>query len=57
MRLGGMGPVVYMTVTKLLVGMLGVILAFAPAAFYPWYAHRPDYWGSHRESTRTSRAC
>jgi putative membrane protein len=45
MRVGGMGPVVYMTVTKLLVGMLGVVLAFAPAGFYAWYDHRPHYWG------------
>jgi len=44
-RLTGMAPVVYMVVTKLLVGMLGVILAFAPHCFYPWYQHHPDYWG------------
>ncbi|MGA2010767.1 MAG: cytochrome c oxidase assembly protein [Solirubrobacteraceae bacterium] len=45
MRLDGMGPVAYMTVTKLLVGGLGVVLAFAPASFYPFYAHHPHYWG------------
>jgi cytochrome c oxidase assembly factor CtaG len=45
MRLGGMGPVLYMVVTKLLVGFLGVILAFAPHSIYPWYEHHPDYWG------------
>jgi cytochrome c oxidase assembly factor CtaG len=45
MRLSGMGPVVYMTGTKLMVGILGVVLAFAPASFYPWYEHHPTYWG------------
>ncbi len=45
MRLGGMGPVLYMVATKLLVGMLGIGLAFAPTAIYPFYAHHPHYWG------------
>jgi putative membrane protein len=45
MRLGGMGPVMYMVSTKLLVGILGLVLAFAPHAFYPFYEHRPHYWG------------
>jgi putative membrane protein len=45
MRLGGMGPVMYMTSTKLLVGLLGLTLAFAPTALYPFYAHQPHYWG------------
>ena len=45
MRLGGMGPIAYMTSTKLLVGLLGVILAFAPSSFYPFYEHHPHYWG------------
>jgi cytochrome c oxidase assembly factor CtaG len=44
-RLGGMGPVAYMVSTKLLVGLLGIVLAFAPASFYPFYAHHPRYWG------------
>lgn len=44
-RLGGMGPVAYMVSTKLLVGMLGIVLAFAPASFYPFYEHHPHYWG------------
>ena len=34
-----------MVVTKLLVGMLGIGLAFAPASFYPFYQHHPHYWG------------
>jgi putative membrane protein len=45
MRLGGMGPVVYMVSTKLLVGLLGLALAFAPSAIYPFYEHHPHYWG------------
>jgi cytochrome c oxidase assembly factor CtaG len=45
LRLGGMGPVLYMVSTKLLVGLLGIVLAFAPSAIYPFYAHHPHYWG------------
>jgi putative membrane protein len=45
MRLGGMGPIGYMVSTKLLVGLLGVALAFAPASIYPFYNHHPQYWG------------
>jgi cytochrome c oxidase assembly factor CtaG len=45
MRLGGMGPVMYMTSTKLLAGLLGVVLAFDPHVIYSFYAHKPDYWG------------
>jgi putative membrane protein len=45
MRLGGLGPVSYMVSTKLLVGGLGILLAFAPSSFYPFYQHHPHYWG------------
>jgi putative membrane protein len=45
MRLAGPGPVLYMVSTKLLVGALGIVLAFAPTAIYPFYAHHPHYWG------------
>jgi putative membrane protein len=45
MRLGGLGPIAYMVATKLLVGMLGIALAFAPASIYPFYQHHPHYWG------------
>ena len=45
MRLGGMGPVVYMGSTKLFVGALGMGLAFAPAALYPYYEHVARVWG------------
>jgi putative membrane protein len=45
MRLGGLGPILYMVVTKVLVGILGIVLAFAPNDIYPFYAHHPHYWG------------
>jgi putative membrane protein len=45
LRLGGMGPVVYMASTKLFVGALGMGLAFAPAALYSYYEHRAGVWG------------
>jgi cytochrome c oxidase assembly factor CtaG len=45
MRLGGLGPVVYMVSTKLFVGLLGIVLAFAPHSIYAFYAHKPHPWG------------
>jgi putative membrane protein len=45
LRLDGMGPIAYMTSTKLLVGALGMGLAFAPAALYPYYVHHAHIWG------------
>jgi cytochrome c oxidase assembly factor CtaG len=45
LHLGGMGPIAYMVITKLTVGFLGVVLAFAPASFYPFYTHQPHWWG------------
>jgi len=45
MRRGGPGPILYMVSTKLLVGVLGIVLAFAPTALYAYYRHQPDYWG------------
>lgn len=45
MRLGGMGPIAYMVSAKLLVGLLGIVLAFAPDSIYPFYTHKPSYWG------------
>jgi putative membrane protein len=44
-RLGGMGPVMYMVTTKILVGLLGIGLAFAPDAIYDFYKQQPGYWG------------
>jgi len=45
MRLHGMGPVIYMASTKLFVGALGMGLAFAPDALYPYYVHHVRVWG------------
>jgi putative membrane protein len=45
LRLGGMGPVVYMLSTKVLVGLLGIALTFAPDALYAFYKDQPPIWG------------
>lgn len=45
MALGGMGPIVYMSVTKFFVGVLGIILAFSTHSLYAWYQDHPHYWG------------
>ncbi|HEV2974247.1 MAG TPA: cytochrome c oxidase assembly protein [Solirubrobacteraceae bacterium] len=45
LRLGGLGPVAYMGTTKLFVGALGMGLAFAPSALYPYYVHHARVWG------------
>jgi putative membrane protein len=44
LRLHGMGPLAYMASTKLFVGALGMGLAFAPAALYPYYVHHARVW-------------
>lgn len=43
--IGPFGPVVYMLVTKLLVGFLGIALTFAPEALYDFYVQAPRVWG------------
>jgi putative membrane protein len=45
LRLDGLGPVAYMCSTKVLVGALGMALAFAPSALYPYYVHHARTWG------------
>jgi len=45
LRRSGMGPVLYMTSTKLLVGALGMGLAFAPSTLYAFYADQGRVWG------------
>jgi cytochrome c oxidase assembly factor CtaG len=52
-RLGGLGPVMYMVVTKLIVGLLGVMLAFAPDAIYPFYVHHARVWGLSAHSDQS----
>src|SRR6266576_819270 len=45
LRLDGLGPVLYMGSTKVLVGALGMGLAFAPTALYPYYEQHARVWG------------
>lgn len=45
LRLGGMAPIAYMASTKLLVGALGVALAFSPDLLYDGYAIDGTRWG------------
>jgi cytochrome c oxidase assembly factor CtaG len=45
LRLGGMGPVAYMASTKILVGFLGILLAFAPNLLYDGYDLPGERWG------------
>jgi putative membrane protein len=45
LRLAGMGPVAYMASTKILVGFLGIALAFAPELIYDAYDHPGTRWG------------
>jgi putative membrane protein len=44
MRLAGMGPILYMASTKLLVGFLGILLAFSPDLLYS-YDWTGTKWG------------
>jgi cytochrome c oxidase assembly factor CtaG len=41
----GMTPVLYMLSTKLVVGLLGIAITFAPSALYAFYEDRPPIWG------------
>src|SRR4051794_19314499 len=47
LRLGGLGPVLYMASTKILVGFLGILLAFSPEILYDFYVVGPNdtRWG------------
>ena len=45
LRLNGMAPVAYMASTKLLVGMLGIVLAFSPELLYDAYDTGGTRWG------------
>ncbi len=44
-RLTGMGPIVYMLSTKLLVGILGIAITFAPDPLYDFYKDQAPIWG------------
>lgn len=45
LRFGGVQPVVYMVLTKVLVGLVGIVLTFAPDALYDFYIRQPEAWG------------
>jgi putative membrane protein len=45
MRLGGLGPILYMASTKVLVGFLGVLLAFSPTLLFDFYDVNGTRWG------------
>lgn len=45
LRREGMTPIVYMLSTKVTVGLLGILLTFAPEAIYAFYENQPQYWG------------
>ena len=40
-----MGPVVYMLATKIGVGLLGIVITFAPDSLYAFYERRGTVWG------------
>lgn len=44
-NLTGLAPVAYMASTKVLVGLLGIGLTFAPRALYAFYEQGPRVWG------------
>jgi putative membrane protein len=45
MRLAGLGPVLYMASTKIAVGLLGIVITFAPDLLYDFYDHPGRVWG------------
>jgi putative membrane protein len=49
-RLTGMAPLAYMASAKLLVGFLGIVLAFAPDLIYTFYDHPGELWGMSAET-------
>jgi len=49
-RLSGLAPIGYMVGTKILVGLLGIGLTFAPHALYGFYEDQPHYWGLTAQS-------
>jgi cytochrome c oxidase assembly factor CtaG len=44
-RLGGLGPVAYMGSTKVMLGLLGIVLTFSPTVLYDFYENGHRYWG------------
>lgn len=44
-HMSGIGPVMYMVTTKVGVGLLGIVLTFAPTAMYSFYERGERVWG------------
>jgi putative membrane protein len=44
-RLKGPASIAYLSTAKLLMGALGLVLAFSPSAIYDNYEHVPETWG------------
>ena len=44
-RLGGTGPIMYMASTKILVGVVGIVLAFSPDLLFDAYGSSGERWG------------
>jgi cytochrome c oxidase assembly factor CtaG len=40
-----MGTIAYVAAAKLLLGLLGLVLAFSPSSFYDFYEQVPRTWG------------
>ena len=45
MRLAGIGPILYMASTKILVGFLGILLTFSSTVLYDYYETGGTRWG------------
>jgi len=45
LRLGGIGPILYMASTKILVGFLGIMLTFSSTVLYDFYESGGTRWG------------
>jgi len=50
LRREGTTPLVYMLSTKATVGLLGILLTFAPGAIFASYEHQPHWWGLDADS-------
>jgi putative membrane protein len=44
-EMSGLAPVIYMAATKVFVGLLGILLTFAPNALYAFYENGGRVWG------------
>jgi putative membrane protein len=44
-RLSGLGPIVYLIATKLMIGFLGIVITFSPDVLYSHYEEVPRMWG------------